>query len=474
MIVLYLLVTGVAAGYCLLAIWAATGRGHWFARACVLLGALALLVPIRAFEPLILFGMTSALLVALWCVRKRVQALRLKKNASTEQTHHPSPASSYRFRLADLLLACGVAAAASWMFSVLVARGISVHWWHYLLAATALASVSSLAVIILSYWHWWWLWGLLPLHVAGAVALDRFVLGNWMYADELLQTYRDPAFSSWLGLGNLAWLYGEFALWSLALALCANAWHWKDARPVASFGMRAVLCLAALPLVIFTAAIYWRMLGSAQPPAVDATRENVLPKVMELAERLENASPRQAAAIYDDALPLLKRPGFIAIDWQHLDPETWYAPNVVPLISRRGLARQLKAESGVLHGAGKHDEAADYSLAIIRFGAMVEREGLLIDALVGEAIHGIGHAALARDRDQLTSAKVADTARVMETIAASREPPEAILERERLWNDLAMTWRHRLEVAMYDFFGQEGPEAPTARAFLEVRDRGNS
>jgi len=30
MIVLYLLVTGVAAVYCLLAVWAAIGQGHWF------------------------------------------------------------------------------------------------------------------------------------------------------------------------------------------------------------------------------------------------------------------------------------------------------------------------------------------------------------------------------------------------------------------------------------------------------------
>jgi len=62
----------------------------------------------------------------------------------------------------------------------------------------------------------------------------------------------------------------------------------------------------------------------------------------------------------------------------------------------------------------------------------------------------------------------------METIAASRETPEAILERERLWDDLAMTWRHRLEVVFNEILGQEGAEGPTARVFLEVRDRGRS
>src|SRR5688500_17040746 len=113
MFLFYTLVTGVAAGYCLLAIWAAVGRGHWFARACVLLAALALLVPIRAYEPLILFAMTSALLIAGWGVAVRVRTLR-QKNSSTEPKPASSPTSRYRFRLADLLLACGVAAAASW------------------------------------------------------------------------------------------------------------------------------------------------------------------------------------------------------------------------------------------------------------------------------------------------------------------------------------------------------------------------
>ena len=113
-------------------------------------------------------------------------------------------------------------------------------------------------------------------------------------------------------------------------------------------------------------------------------------------------------------------------------------------------------------------------MAIIRLGVMVERDGLLLHALLGEAIHGIGNAALARDRQQLTPSKAAETTRVMETIAASRDPPESVLERGRLWDDLAMTWRHRLEVVFNEIFGQESTEAPTARAFLEVRDRGRS
>ena len=341
MFLLYTLVTGVAAAYCLLAIWVAVGRGHWFARACVLLAALALLVPIRAYEPLILFGMTSAMLIAGWNLRRRWQW----QKSRAEHNERSRDIGGYRFRLADLLLVCVVAAVVSWMASVLVARGISVNWWHYTLAACALMIVSSLAVINISCWRWWWLWGLLPLYVAGAIALDRFVLGDWMYTDELLRIDRDSTFSARLGLDSLGWLYGEFALWAIALVLSARAWQWRGRRPVARYGMRAVLCLAALPLVIFTAAIYWRMLGSVQPPAVDPTRENVLPRVMELAGQLPNASPRQAAALYDEVLPLLKRPGFNIIDWQHLSPESWSEVDLVGIQSRRGLARQLDAES---------------------------------------------------------------------------------------------------------------------------------
>jgi hypothetical protein len=138
MFLLYTLVTGVAAAYCLLAIWVAVGRGHWFARACVLLAALALLVPIRAYEPLILFGTTSVLLVAGWSAIRGLKAFRKPSagGGSKGQT------ASLRFQLRDVLLSCAVAAAASWLISELVAKGVHVDWQGAAGTASLLAGVA--------------------------------------------------------------------------------------------------------------------------------------------------------------------------------------------------------------------------------------------------------------------------------------------------------------------------------------------
>lgn len=60
MLALYLFVTGVAAFYGCLGLWAAVSPRHWFLRTSVVLAMLALLLPIRAYEPLILFGLTTS------------------------------------------------------------------------------------------------------------------------------------------------------------------------------------------------------------------------------------------------------------------------------------------------------------------------------------------------------------------------------------------------------------------------------
>ena len=64
MVALYFTLASVTALYCLLGYWLAFGRLYWLWRATGVCIVLALLVPIRAYEPLVFFGMTSLLFVA--------------------------------------------------------------------------------------------------------------------------------------------------------------------------------------------------------------------------------------------------------------------------------------------------------------------------------------------------------------------------------------------------------------------------
>src|SRR3954466_13273192 len=68
---LYLLhspVVAVAVIECLIAIWAAESRVHWLWRWLAIVGAVALMVPARAWEAAWLFGLTLPLIVALLSV----------------------------------------------------------------------------------------------------------------------------------------------------------------------------------------------------------------------------------------------------------------------------------------------------------------------------------------------------------------------------------------------------------------------
>src|SRR6185369_957139 len=59
---LILVVDAVAAAFCLAAIWVGESRQNWFWRGLVVCGLLALLLPIRAYEPLLLLLIVVPLL----------------------------------------------------------------------------------------------------------------------------------------------------------------------------------------------------------------------------------------------------------------------------------------------------------------------------------------------------------------------------------------------------------------------------
>ena len=72
---LCLILAATAAIQALIAIWAATSRRHWFLRVLVVWLAVMALVPIRAYEPALIFAFSSpltALLLAFLVSRQLV------------------------------------------------------------------------------------------------------------------------------------------------------------------------------------------------------------------------------------------------------------------------------------------------------------------------------------------------------------------------------------------------------------------
>src|SRR5882724_7820090 len=99
-----LILVSTAAMEALVAIWAATSRVHWFWRAFVVWVGIAVLLPIRAFQPALVFTITSPLTVAI------ISAIRLRARPQLDQaagTSQPLP-TIFRFAILDLLLAMAI------------------------------------------------------------------------------------------------------------------------------------------------------------------------------------------------------------------------------------------------------------------------------------------------------------------------------------------------------------------------------
>src|SRR5690349_7129222 len=89
-----LVLVSAAAIEALIAIWAATSRVHWFWRAVAVWAAITVLLPIRAYQPALLFAVTSPLTIVL------ILAIDARRAAWS--------ARIFRFGLRDLLLATAV------------------------------------------------------------------------------------------------------------------------------------------------------------------------------------------------------------------------------------------------------------------------------------------------------------------------------------------------------------------------------
>src|SRR6185436_19593612 len=106
MLALYLILSSVTATYCLLGYWFAFGKLPWLWRAAVTCIALALLAPIRAYEPLVFFGTTALIFAgiawsrALWVIWRES---RHRKELDEKSEGQKSSNVSRQFQIRDLL-----------------------------------------------------------------------------------------------------------------------------------------------------------------------------------------------------------------------------------------------------------------------------------------------------------------------------------------------------------------------------------
>ncbi|HEY2412499.1 MAG TPA: hypothetical protein VGI40_09670, partial [Pirellulaceae bacterium] len=499
---------------CLIAIWAATSRRHWFWRALAVWGGIMVLAPIRAWEPAWLFGLSSPLIVLFirggtWAERR----FFMTSSQLAEQVQGtPYRFTRYRFTLSDLLLF--MLLVGLWLRGILeIAR----HWqpssWlGWLATSISLAVIAVAAYSCTQIPRQWQHAGLLTLGmvevlvsawlelpwlgviaaVAGAVAygyaferrhwlamlLLAMVLpttvaamiaaGQWMRWQTIVDDTRWPPF--------LVLLLAETAVVICVMVVIAlvhvassreSGMRWRIA---AAFGVLLVLPWLVLP----TGKIYRRML-TLTPPAAPVSRfetpVNHYGEILQLAQRITALDPTPTSGAVVNG------------NWQ----QTWRttpgppamqpmlnelmdlldAPNAVPydpatdataacdghIQAWRTLIRSLQAEAKVTATAQEYDRSARLSLAIVRTADMLSRGGVDFDVSLGCAVRRIGYAELMNVIDRLSKEELQNVLAVLQQSRNGREEISASLARQADFNEQVYGWHNRYEhAASRDYF----------------------
>lgn len=428
----------VGAVYCVLGIWAARSRRHWFIRTAAVLAALSLFAFIEAYEPLVLFTLVIGLLVAGWQLAGRWEAWRAKHSADREAA--PQPAARWQFRLHDLLLAMVVVGAIVWLGLRTVDYGLMIrHWWKPPAAALLLAGVSSAAVNVLLARRRWLSIGLLVGAVPAALGIDFGLLGDWL---RLENGFYRPIPAYLLTYAAFAVLCGVF--WT-----AANAPSWSVPGTLLSRAGRVAAAIVSAAALLLLGWIYWRMLDYSTELPARPTGPNSLPRVLALAEELQakKAVPVQAQPIYDELLVRLAEPGYVRVDWEQVRRDGG-GFEVGQFGLYRQLARDLKAEAQRLANAGEPDRAAAMGVACVQLGDRLTKDSGAAYWLIGRALASMGQIEIAKLRHDLPAATRQNVLRQLKTLQSeSHEPFD-----QMWWKEMKVAqlggWTYRFDVLM--------------------------
>jgi len=390
--------------YTAAALWAAGGKGPAWARCAPLILMLAALVPIGAFELLVLFASQAVTIIAGVTLAGLVRRRRAAAAAIAAGEALNGPARhTLRFSLGDLLGWLAVAAAVL----AILRHAPSGPVWSVQTIASGGASP---------------MLGGLGLAL-GAVAL----VANWL-------------------------------VWA-----CARRWKrfaGREGRSELSWsgrvGRGAAVALAFLMLIPL-ADLYRALLPPPVPPVVTLPVPNGFDRLTKLGNSFNwSAIPTQdveAASeaacqqfVKDNAATFAQ----LQVDLQlpSLVPLS-YDPNIMgtllPAIqSHRNLARAIQARTQALRSQGEFALATESALDTIRLAYAMNRGGLAVHDSVRTGLVDHGRQQLFKDLPKLNAPELARLGDGLVTIRDAGEPLDEIFDRENVWARLSYGWMGRL------------------------------
>jgi hypothetical protein len=456
-----------AAGICWAALLAGLSRQHWFWRVSFLCLPLLLLMPIRAYEPLVLvfplviaLAVTAAGLRVRWERESRGQtsASAGPDSANSGRTGTKKPVNRWSISLGDSLLGMTVIGAMLAILVQLPWNHLNLSWSGLLFDATLLYLISLVCLCLVG------LRGGLIWAVALFLCISTGIVFEATWGDGLRAMYligvAGPQHLTWAPLGEFYLLFTTLLLLGLWLIRwCSSALpepqsFVKRRRLVAS-----LVAVAAAPVLALYIAMF---VGPAEVPS-PKIRNNSLPQLVEVAQQLQTLGigdltlrelqqhyplgnyDQAVEEIYAHALELVKQPGSVSLDVSLRANDHSLSAQEAQLLLLRSLARRWSREADQAYRGGDIRRAAEFDLAVLRMGNYLSRGGIRIHVQAAAAIKSEGLSHLAILREHLPIDLIPVVISVLEQLDAGEESPQVTNVRDRYWTDIAHGWRHRLE-----------------------------
>jgi hypothetical protein len=437
-LLLILVVDAVAAAFCLAALWAGESRQHWVWRCMGVCGLLTLLLPIRAYEPLLLLLIVAPLLAVASAWHASQQA-RLLQTTSSEASH-------WRFGLSELFQALTLFGMGLGLW-VAARQGEPLLEWRSLpIAALLIATFAWRAWQVAAHPRQWQNWLKLACGLAAIMVAESFLLRDWMETSDIFGT---TGIRGWRGLPRdvvmVPMLYVPLAVLVILGARLMHAVSSKSCKhPSRKRFTRMIAGVLVLGASLPMAWLYYRMLGpSSIPPS---TEGNAYHKLSELGARIPQATPASARNVLEEAEQLLQTPASVALDYRNASL-VQQNKEVQPLLH---LSSALRAESARQATLGKYDEATKLAICHHRLGILLQRGGTALHAQLGLVFESRSIGQISEMRSKLSNIERQSVIAELQQSEKLCDSVDEILIRNKVWRDLWERWRYRLNLIVVE------------------------
>jgi hypothetical protein len=446
---LCLILMSAAAIEALIAIWAATSRVFWLWRALAVWVGIVVLLPIRAYQPALVFAITSPLTIALITL---IQSRR--STAGITPTSSDTQRKFLRFGLRDLLVLTAVVGLVLATLLQIRPRLGDVHFAEYAILAAAQTLTPTLSWLLLTTKRRRLCGVALVAAVVAIVAAAHHYRRSINYDWSLIGClFEDNYQYTQIRATTIA--ASELALLVFVLAPMVGAGSQAGAGGSAGSarGRRALRLVVIGSWAACLCLLYWQMLLRLPLPPLFPEETNHHRRLMEIIQRMRaieragfpKADEPERQALIAETTDLVVAANYVpyhpATDWTF---DRWNTGLIGPAQYARTLARTIDAECAAAHQRGETERAGTLALTNVRLGLMLQRGGTVVESLIGNAVQGIANERLAAMRGDLSSDQARRVIDQWNKALLEQEDIDSIFYRDQALMEYAYGWAGRL------------------------------